>query len=65
MTGPFGERISALLREVIRSGEPVLGMELSGERPGHPASSTTGRCPTSRCARATARWSASPPSRRT
>ena len=36
MTGPFGERISALLREVIRSGEPVLGMELSGERPGHP-----------------------------
>jgi PAS domain S-box-containing protein len=36
MTGPFGDRISALLREVLRSGEPVLGMELSGERPGHP-----------------------------
>jgi PAS domain S-box-containing protein len=36
MTGAFGERISALLREVIRTGEPVLGMEISGERPGHP-----------------------------
>jgi PAS domain S-box-containing protein len=36
MTGAFGERISAILGEVIRTGEPVLGMELSGERPGHP-----------------------------
>jgi PAS domain S-box-containing protein len=36
MTGAFGERIVALLREVLRTGEPVLGLELSGERPGHP-----------------------------
>jgi PAS domain S-box-containing protein len=36
LTGPFGERIVALLREVLRTGEPVLNVELSGERPGRP-----------------------------
>jgi PAS domain S-box-containing protein len=36
LTGPFGARVVALLREVLRTGEPVLGMEISGERPGHP-----------------------------
>jgi PAS domain S-box-containing protein len=34
--GPLGERIVTLLREILRTGEPVLGMELSGERPGRP-----------------------------
>jgi PAS domain S-box-containing protein len=36
MTGAFGERIVALLREVLQTGQPVLGLELSGERPGRP-----------------------------
>jgi PAS domain S-box-containing protein len=36
LLGPFGERVVALLREVLRTGEPVLGIELSGERPGRP-----------------------------
>jgi PAS domain S-box-containing protein len=34
--GPLGERIATLLQDVLDSGEPVLGLELSGDRPGRP-----------------------------